>query len=79
MIEGHTRKCVGKDSTVDIEKDASQQPEPEQLPAVLNANGLQKIVDYGFRVFERLGTEVGLDTADVDDIHFMLGVFLGKF
>jgi hypothetical protein len=56
VIEGHTRKCVGKDSTVDIEKDASQQPEPEQLPAVLNANGLQKIVDYGFRVFERLGT-----------------------
>ena len=56
VIEGHTKKCVGKDPTVDTEKDASHQPDPEQLPAVLNANGLQKIVDYGFRVFERLGT-----------------------
>ena len=45
----------------------------------LRRNFLSMIVDYGFRVFERLGTEVGLDTADVDDIHFMLGVFLGKF
>jgi hypothetical protein len=46
VIEGHTRKCVGKDSTVDIEKDASQQPDPEQLPAVLNANGLQKMITH---------------------------------
>lgn len=45
----------------------------------LRENFLSMIVDYGFRVFERLGTEVGLDTANVDDIHFMLGVFLGKF
>lgn len=45
----------------------------------LRRNFLSMIVDYGVRVFERLGTEVGLDTADVDDIHFMLGVFLGKF
>jgi hypothetical protein len=33
------------------------------------------IVDYGVRVFARLGAEVGLDTADVDNIHFMLGIF----
>ena len=33
------------------------------------------IVDYCVRVFARLGAEVGLDTEDVDDIHFMLGVF----
>ncbi len=45
----------------------------------LRRNFLSMIVDYGFRVFERLGTEVGLESADVDDIHFMLGVFLGKF
>lgn len=45
----------------------------------LRRNFLSMIVDYGVRVFERLGTEVRLDTADVDDIHFMLCVFLGKF
>ncbi len=38
----------------------------------LRRNFLSKIVDYGVRVFERLGTEVGLNTADVDDIYFML-------
>ncbi len=43
----------------------------------LRRNFLSMIVDYGF--LERLGTEVGLDTADVDDMHFMLDVFLGKF
>jgi hypothetical protein len=46
VIEGHARKCVGKNSTVDIEKDASQQPDPEQLPAVLNANGIQKMITH---------------------------------
>lgn len=150
VIEEHTRKCVGRNSSIETEKVDHQ----EQLPAVLNANGLKKmlthrskfltatdemayanreefgnfvtvlrasyiddairlskcpffiskvkkpiivsfsgevgldggglrrnflsmIMDYGVRVFERLGTEVGLDTADVDDIHFMLFVFLG--
>jgi hypothetical protein len=45
----------------------------------LRRNILSIIVGYGVRVFERVVTEVGLYTADVDDINLMLGVFLGKF
>jgi hypothetical protein len=41
----------------------------------LRRNFLSKIVDYGVRVFERFGTEVGLNTADVDDIYFMLSFY----
>jgi hypothetical protein len=45
----------------------------------LRKDFLSMILGYGVRVFEKIGTEVRLDTADVDDIHLMLGVFLGKF
>ena len=38
-IEEHTRKCVAKNSSIDTEKVDHQ----EQLPALLYANGLQKI------------------------------------
>jgi hypothetical protein len=41
-IEEHTRKCVGKNSIIETEKVDHKQ----QLPAVLNANGLKKILTH---------------------------------
>jgi hypothetical protein len=33
---------------------------------------------YGARVFARHGEQVGLEVRDIEEIHFTLGLFLGK-
>jgi hypothetical protein len=47
VIEEHTRKFVGKHSNIETEKVNHQ----EQLPAVLNANGLKKMLTHRSKFF----------------------------
>jgi hypothetical protein len=44
----------------------------------LRRNFLSMLAYYGARVFARHGEQVGLEVRDIEEIHFTLGLFLGK-
>ncbi|EFX81251.1 hypothetical protein DAPPUDRAFT_102677 [Daphnia pulex] len=65
VIEEHTRKCVGKNSIIETEKIQREKTsfrffsgEVGMDGGGLRRNFLSKIMDYGVRVFERLGLAI---------------------